>query len=41
MLYAAEKAARFIRFCDSFNIPLVYLVSTPAYIVGSVQERVE
>jgi acetyl-CoA carboxylase carboxyltransferase component len=38
-VYAAEKAARFIRFCDSFNIPLVYLVSTPAYIVGSVQER--
>ena len=38
-VWAAEKAARFIRFCDAFNIPLVYLVSTPAYIVGSVQER--
>ena len=36
---AAEKAARFIRFCDAFNIPLVYLVNTPAYLVGSQQER--
>jgi len=36
---AAEKAARFVRFCDAFNIPLVYLVSTPAYLVGSQQER--
>lgn len=36
---AAEKAARFIRFCDAFNIPLVYLVATPAYMVGSEQER--
>ena len=38
-VWAAEKAARFIRFCDAFNIPLVYLVSTPAYIIGSVQEK--
>ena len=36
---AAEKAARFIRFCDAFNIPLLYLTSTPAYVVGSVQEK--
>ncbi|MEE9202124.1 MAG: carboxyl transferase domain-containing protein, partial [Dehalococcoidia bacterium] len=36
---AAEKAARFIRFCDAFNIPLLYLVATPAYLVGSEQER--
>jgi acetyl-CoA/propionyl-CoA carboxylase len=36
---AAEKAARFIRFCDAFNIPLLYLVSTPAYHVGSEQEQ--
>ncbi len=36
---AAEKAARFIRFCDAFNIPLLYLVSTPAYLIGSQQEK--
>lgn len=36
---AAEKAARFIRFCDAFNIPLVYLVDSPAYMIGSQQER--
>ncbi|MDP2954729.1 MAG: carboxyl transferase domain-containing protein, partial [Chloroflexota bacterium] len=36
---AAEKATRFVRFCDAFNIPLVYLVNTPAYLVGSEQER--
>ncbi len=36
---AAEKAARFVRFCDAFNIPLVYLCDNPAYMVGSVQER--
>ncbi len=36
---AAEKAARFITFCDAFNVPLIYLVSTPAYMVGSQQER--
>lgn len=36
---AAEKAARFIRFCDAFNIPLLYLVNTPAYLVGSHEEK--
>lgn len=36
---AAEKAARFIRICDSFNIPLLYLQDSPAYMVGSQQER--
>ena len=36
---AAEKAARFIRFCDLFNIPIVYLVDSPAYMIGSVSER--
>ncbi|MDO8635378.1 MAG: carboxyl transferase domain-containing protein, partial [Dehalococcoidia bacterium] len=36
---AAEKAARFIRFSDAFNIPLVYLLDSPAYMVGSQQER--
>ncbi len=36
---AAEKGARFIRFCDCFNIPLVFLGDSPAYMVGSKQER--
>jgi acetyl-CoA carboxylase carboxyltransferase component len=36
---AAEKATRFIRFCDAFGIPLLYLVSTPAYFVGTEQEQ--
>ena len=36
---AAEKASRFVRFCDAFNIPLLYLTSTPAYLVGSEQEQ--
>ena len=38
-VWAAEKAARFIRFCDAFNIPIVYFVDTPAYHVGTYQER--
>lgn len=38
-VYAAEKAARFIRFCDAFSVPIVYLTSTPGYLVGSQQER--
>ncbi|MFQ6088657.1 MAG: acyl-CoA carboxylase subunit beta [Candidatus Methanofastidiosia archaeon] len=36
---AAEKASRFVRFCDAFNIPLLSLVDTPAYLVGTQQER--
>ena len=36
---AAEKGARFIRFCDCFNIPLVFIGDSPAYMVGSNQER--
>ena len=36
---AADKEARFIRFCDCFNIPLVFLVDTPAYLPGVDQER--
>lgn len=35
---AADKGARFIRFCDLFNIPLVTLVDCPAYMIGSQQE---
>lgn len=36
---AGPKFARFIRFCDAFNLPLVFLVDNPAYIPGVDQER--
>jgi acetyl-CoA carboxylase carboxyltransferase component len=36
---AADKAARFIRFCDCFNIPLIILADVPGYLPGSEQER--
>jgi len=36
---AADKAARFIRFCDAFNIPLVTLVDLPGYLPGVDQEH--
>lgn len=35
---ASRKAARFVRFCDSFNIPLVTLVDVPGFLPGSTQE---
>jgi propionyl-CoA carboxylase beta chain len=35
---AAVKAARFIRFCDCFNIPLVTFVDVPGFLPGSTQE---
>jgi len=35
---ASDKIARFIRFCDSFNIPLLTLVDIPGYLPGSDQE---
>jgi acetyl-CoA carboxylase carboxyltransferase component len=36
---ASEKAARFIRFCDSFNIPLVTFEDVPGFLPGTVQEH--
>ncbi|MCF7913154.1 MAG: acyl-CoA carboxylase subunit beta [Candidatus Cloacimonetes bacterium] len=36
---ASVKAARFIRFCDSFNIPLVVLEDVPGFLPGSNQEH--
>jgi acetyl-CoA carboxylase carboxyltransferase component len=36
---AAEKAARFVRFCDAFNIPIITLQDTPAYMIGAAEER--
>jgi acetyl-CoA/propionyl-CoA carboxylase carboxyl transferase subunit len=36
---AAEKGARFVRFCDSFNIPIVTLVDVPGFMPGTDQEH--
>ena len=36
---AADKAARFIRYCDAFNIPLVSLTDVPAFLPGVAQEH--
>lgn len=36
---ASDKAARFIRFCDCFNIPIVTLVDVPGFLPGSDQEH--
>jgi acetyl-CoA carboxylase carboxyltransferase component len=38
-LNAADKAARFIRFCNVFNLPLVTLVDVPGFLPGVEQER--
>jgi len=35
---AADKATRFIRFCDAFNIPLLTIADVPGYLPGSDQE---
>jgi acetyl-CoA carboxylase carboxyltransferase component len=36
---AADKAARFIRMCDAFNVPLLFLMDVPGFIVGSKVEK--
>ncbi|MFA8298592.1 MAG: acyl-CoA carboxylase subunit beta [Hyphomicrobiales bacterium] len=35
---ASRKGARFVRFCDAFNIPIVTLVDVPGFLPGSAQE---
>lgn len=35
---ASRKAARFIRFCDAFNIPIISLVDVPGFLPGKEQE---
>ncbi len=35
---SSDKIARFVRFCDAFNIPLINLVDTPGYLPGVDQE---
>jgi len=36
---ASVKAARFVRFCDSFNIPIVTFVDVPGFLPGTAQEH--
>lgn len=36
---ASVKAARFIRFCDAFNIPLITFVDVPGFMPGTLQEH--
>ena len=37
--HASDKMARFIRFCDCFNIPIVTLIDVPAFLPGTAQEH--
>lgn len=37
-IHASVKAARFVRFCDSFNVPLLVLVDVPGFLPGTDQE---
>ncbi|KAI9290541.1 carboxyl transferase [Neoconidiobolus thromboides FSU 785] len=36
---SSVKAARFVRFCDSFNIPIITLVDVPGFLPGTAQEH--
>jgi acetyl-CoA carboxylase carboxyltransferase component len=36
---ASEKGARFVRFCDSFNIPIVTFEDVPGFLPGTIQEH--
>lgn len=36
---AARKAARFVRTCDAFNLPLVFIVDSPGFMPGKDEER--
>lgn len=38
-VHASDKIARFIRFCDCYNIPLITLVDVPAFLPGTAQEH--
>jgi acetyl-CoA carboxylase carboxyltransferase component len=35
---SSEKAARFVRFCDAFNIPIVVFEDVPGFLPGTAQE---
>ena len=36
---ASDKGARFVRFCDAFNIPILTLVDVPGFMPGTAQEQ--
>lgn len=36
---ASEKAGRFVRFCDSFNIPIITFEDVPGFLPGTIQEH--
>ena len=36
---SSDKEARFIRFCDCFNIPIIFLIDVPGYFPGKDQEH--
>ena len=36
---AADKASRFVRFCDCFNLPIITLVDVPGFLPGTMQEH--
>jgi acetyl-CoA carboxylase carboxyltransferase component len=36
---SADKAARFVSLCDAFNLPLLFLVDVPGFMIGSAVER--
>jgi acetyl-CoA carboxylase carboxyltransferase component len=36
---SADKAARFISWCDAFNIPLIFLADVPGFMIGSAVEK--
>jgi propionyl-CoA carboxylase beta chain len=36
---SSDKQARFIRFCDCFNIPIIFLMDVPGYLPGKSQEQ--
>jgi acetyl-CoA carboxylase carboxyltransferase component len=38
-LDAADKMSRFVRFCDAFNVPLIWLTDTPAFLPAVEEER--
>ncbi|MBE7186837.1 acyl-CoA carboxylase subunit beta [Jatrophihabitans endophyticus] len=36
---SSDKAARFVEFCDAYNVPLLYLADVPGFMIGSEVER--
>ncbi len=36
---SSTKGARFVRFCDAFNIPIITLVDVPGFLPGTTQEH--